>query len=374
MRSWAERAVATATLLGDRALLAAALSVRAWAGAMAGDGEQAQAHCDEATELVDELSDEEVARRLNTLAHLTAADAWLDRYPATTRHARRALEICRRTGQGEQFPLIVQMLGASLWVQGKPLEAEELFDGAVEAARLADNVQNLAWNLFNRSLAALAAGDLDVALATAEESFELEADMEPGPISAATAATLASALLEAGQADRSVDLLLTSRRGGTPRHRRRVAGALPRGAHPRSARDRQTGRRRTGRGGDPGLRRRGLFADRDRDGEPRGGRNSPSTQASRRPPSSVRSRRPPHSSRRKHSGTRPGHESSPDEHSLRQETPIAQPSSSSWPQPHSTPSARSATATRPSANSASSAAEFTAARAQARPTGTGSRR
>ena len=174
---------------------------------MAGDGEQAQAHCDEATELVDELSDEEAARRLNTLAHLTAADVWLDRYAAATRHARRALEICRRTGQGEQFPLIVQMLGVSLWVQGKPLEAEELFDGAVEAARLSDNVQNLLWNLFNRSLAALAAGDLDVALATAEESFELAANLEPGIFSVATAATYASALLEAGQADQGVDLL-----------------------------------------------------------------------------------------------------------------------------------------------------------------------
>ena len=207
MRSWASRAVTAATLLGDRALLAAALAVRAWAGAMAGDGRHAQAHCDEATELVDELSDEEVARRLNTLAHLTAADVWLDRYPAATRHGRRALEICRRTGQGEQFPLIVQMLGVSLWVQGKTHEAEELFDGAVEAARLSDNVQNLLWNLFNRSLAALAAGDVDVALATGEEGYELASNMEPGIFSVATAATFASALLEAGQADRGVDLL-----------------------------------------------------------------------------------------------------------------------------------------------------------------------
>ena len=207
MRSWADRAVAAASPLGERALLAAALSVRAWAGAMAGAGEQAQAHCDEATELVDELSDEEAARRLNTLAHLSAADVWIDRYPAATRHARRALEISRRTGQGDQFPLIVQMLGVSLWVQGKPHEAEALFEGAVEAARLADNVQNLLWNLFNHSLAALAAGDLDVALATAEESFELAANMEPGIFSVATAATFASALLEAGRADESVVLL-----------------------------------------------------------------------------------------------------------------------------------------------------------------------
>jgi len=77
----------------------------------------------------------------------------------------------------------------------------------VEAARLSDNVQNLLWNLFNHSLAALAAGDLDVALATGQESFELTADMEPGIFSVATAATLASALLEAGRADQSLDLL-----------------------------------------------------------------------------------------------------------------------------------------------------------------------
>jgi tetratricopeptide (TPR) repeat protein len=209
MRSWGTRAVEAATELSEHALVAAALSVQAWGGAVAGDGDRAQTHCDEATELVDRLSDGEVARRLDMLAHLTGADVWLDRYSAASRHARRALEICRSTGQGEQFPLVVQMLGVSLWVQGKPLESEELFEGAVEAARLAGNVQSLAWTLFNHSLAAHAAGHLDVALATARASLELEDDMEPGPITGATAAVLASALLEAGHADEAVDLLLT---------------------------------------------------------------------------------------------------------------------------------------------------------------------
>jgi ATP/maltotriose-dependent transcriptional regulator MalT len=214
MRDWAGRAVAVATSLGERALLAAALAVRAYAGAVAGDGKQAQAHCDEAAEVVDELSDEELTRRLDTLAHLATADLYLDRFPAATRHAERALKIGRATGQGELFPLIVAMLGGSLWVQGRPLEAGQLFDGAVEAARLAGNVQNLAWNLFNRSFAALVAGDLEVALATAEESAELEKDLEPGPLSAIAAAVLAAALLETGQAERSVELLLTQA-GGT---------------------------------------------------------------------------------------------------------------------------------------------------------------
>jgi DNA-binding CsgD family transcriptional regulator/tetratricopeptide (TPR) repeat protein len=212
MRSWAGRAVAAAGRLGDRGLLAAAVAVRAWAGAFAGDGEEAQTHCDEATELLDQLSDEEVAERLDALANLASADFYLDRFVAATEHARRALEIGRATRQGDLFPPVVAMLGGSLWVQGRPFDAEELFDGAVEAARVAGSSHSLAWNLFNRSFAALAAGNLDVALATAEESVELTEDAAPGLIPACAGATLAAVLLEADEAARSVDLLLT--RGG----------------------------------------------------------------------------------------------------------------------------------------------------------------
>jgi DNA-binding CsgD family transcriptional regulator/tetratricopeptide (TPR) repeat protein len=213
MRAWAGRAVGAAARADDRSLFAATLAVRAWAGAFAGGGEAAQTHCDEAAEFIDALSDEEAARQLNALAHLATADLYLDRFPAASRHARRALEIGRATGQGDPLPDLVAMLGGSLWLQGRPLEAEELFEGAVEGARLTGNGQNLAWNLFNRSYAALIAGDLDVALATAEESFELSREMEPGILPALVGAVLASALLEAGQASRSVEVLV-ARAGG----------------------------------------------------------------------------------------------------------------------------------------------------------------
>ena len=213
MREWSERAVAAARSLGERALIAAALAVRAWAGAFAGDPERAQTHYEEAAAAVDELTDEELAQRLEPLAHLATADLYLDRFPAATRHAQRALRIGRETGQADLLPVIVAMLGGSLWVQGRPLEAAELFDGAVEAARLAGSRHTLAWNLFNHSFAALASGDLETALARGEESVELTHDEEPGLIPALAAATLAGALFEAGQPERSVDLLLT-RAGG----------------------------------------------------------------------------------------------------------------------------------------------------------------
>lgn len=218
MCDWGGRAVASTTSLGERTLSAAALAVRAWAEALSGAGQQAQTHCDEATELVERLTEEELAKRLDALAHLASADFYLDRFQGATRHAQRALDIGRTTGQGELFPNIVAILGGSLWVQGKLLEAGEVFDEAVEAARISGNLQGLAWSLFNRSYAALVAGDVDLALVTARESFELEETMKPGVLSALAGCVYAAVLLETGQPERSVDLLLTGAGGVELRH------------------------------------------------------------------------------------------------------------------------------------------------------------
>ena len=61
-------------------------------------------------------------------------------------------------------------------------ESGEMLDDAVEAARLVGNVQGLAWNLLNRSLAATAMGDVELAVATAEESADLAMDLDGGPV------------------------------------------------------------------------------------------------------------------------------------------------------------------------------------------------
>jgi ATP/maltotriose-dependent transcriptional regulator MalT len=212
MQAWADRAVSAATPMADRGLLAAALAVRAWAAAVT-NGDRAQEHCDEATALIDGLSDDVLATRLDALANLASADLFLDRFPAATRHAERARRIGRATGQGDLLPVVVAMLGGSLWVQGRPREAGTLFEEAVEAARLAGNVESLAWMLFNQSIAALAAGDLDVALATAEESVELERDLQGGLLAGTAAAVLGSVLHEAGESARSVEVILTQAGG-----------------------------------------------------------------------------------------------------------------------------------------------------------------
>ena len=112
MRSWAEVANARASALDDRGLLAAALAVQAWGEAISGSGERAKALCDETARLVDQLSDGALAPRLPALAYLNSGRTVSS---TATRPARATPDerskICRTTGQGESFPLIVAMLG-----------------------------------------------------------------------------------------------------------------------------------------------------------------------------------------------------------------------------------------------------------------------
>jgi ATP/maltotriose-dependent transcriptional regulator MalT len=208
MRTWASRAVEAAARLDNQPLKAAALAARALASGVGGRAAEGRAYSADAARLVDSLSDDQLSDRLDSLAHLATAEFYLDSFAEAGSHAERALRIGRAIGKGDLFPLIVPMLGSSLWVRGRMAEAGEVFDGAIAAARLVDNPQGLAWNLFNRSYAAFAAGDIDLALATAKEAFDLAQQLDPGPVPAHAAAALAYARLEAGHAERSVELLV----------------------------------------------------------------------------------------------------------------------------------------------------------------------
>jgi ATP/maltotriose-dependent transcriptional regulator MalT len=209
MAGLASRAVDATLPLGNRALTAEALAVRALATVTSGEASEAGPHRDEAAELVDELPDEVLARRLGALVYLATADLYLDRIDAAALHAERALTIGRETGQGDLFPTIIPVLGRPLWMSGRIAEACELLDGAIESARLLDNRHTLAWSLYNRSTAALPAGDVETALALAEESFELARQLDETPISIWAAVALAEVFVESGQPTRGADLLLT---------------------------------------------------------------------------------------------------------------------------------------------------------------------
>jgi predicted ATPase/DNA-binding CsgD family transcriptional regulator len=213
MHDWAQRAVSGAQALGDVPLTAAALAMPALADAMTGASQRAQSHCADAAALVDHLSDDQLSRRLDAAAWLAAAELYVDRYAMADTHASRALNLAHATGQAELFLVLFQILGRAWYVRAKLAEATELLDAAIEAARLLRHSQTLAGNLFNRSVVALAVGDLDTAVTTAQESVDLARDLDEGFVPAWAAVRLAGALLETGQPAQAVELLL-GRAGG----------------------------------------------------------------------------------------------------------------------------------------------------------------
>jgi ATP/maltotriose-dependent transcriptional regulator MalT len=213
MRECAARAVSAAEVLGDAVLTAAAAVMWAFADAMTGPIDVARSRRDEAAALVDDLSDEELSIRPDAAGWLAIVEVYLDLYAEADVHASRALRLARTYVRGDPLHRLYPVLPRVWYVRGKLAEASELLDGAIEAARLLGSPPALAGNLFNRSVVAVAVGDLDVALATAEEAVELARDLDVGFVTAWAAVRLASVLLETGQPEQAVDLLL-ARAGG----------------------------------------------------------------------------------------------------------------------------------------------------------------
>ena len=213
MHDWAGRAVADAKLLGDAGLMAAALVMPALADAMTGPTARARSCRGEAAAAVDGLSDDELSLRPDTAGWLAIAEVYVELFAEADAHASRALALARASGRGDPLHRLYPVLPRIWFVRGKLAEAAVLLDGAIEGARLLGSPPALAGNLFNRSVVALAAGDLDLALATAEEGVDLTRELDDGFVSAWAGARLAAVLLETGQPHRAVELLL-SRAGG----------------------------------------------------------------------------------------------------------------------------------------------------------------
>jgi DNA-binding CsgD family transcriptional regulator len=214
MHACAERAVGAARRLGDHPLTAAALALLTMAESMMGAADRAEACRLEATALVDSLSDEDLARHLESATRLAGTELYAGWYADGDRHATRALAVARATGQGGELFLVLILTLGGLWrLRGKLAEACELLDGGIEAARLLGNTHALVWSLGSRSAAALHAGDVALALTAAQEGFDLSAELDEGFHSAEAAVDLARALLETGEPQRAVDLLVGSAGG-----------------------------------------------------------------------------------------------------------------------------------------------------------------
>src|SRR6266536_2201578 len=213
MIEWGRLAVEVAEDLGDDALSAAALAAYTLGAAFAGPIALALELHDRAAGLIDALGDEELIGRLDALSNLATAELYLDFYALTCRHGERGLSLARASGQTQLLPILIPVLGCSLWMVGEMERSAEVLDEAIEGARLVGNAQALSVGLFNRALAASLAGEIDAAVKLGAESVEAARTVDIGAVTAFCGASHAQALLGAGDPDAALDLLLSSTGG-----------------------------------------------------------------------------------------------------------------------------------------------------------------
>jgi DNA-binding CsgD family transcriptional regulator/tetratricopeptide (TPR) repeat protein len=212
----AGRALEVARPLRSLPLTASAAAALAWGAALSGVVPAAQEHRDEAASLVDRLADVELALRLDAGVNLAGAELYLDQFSVCGTHAERVISVARATGQPAFIPFAFMILAWVRMLRGELAAGAEMLDAAIEESRLLGNAQSLAGLLLNRSLTALSAGDLELAVTTARESVDLTEGMDVGLIPAAGTLALAAALLDTGHPDLGDAVDLMVRRCGGP--------------------------------------------------------------------------------------------------------------------------------------------------------------
>jgi len=201
----------------DRPLLASALAI----GAVASRsfdivGRRSPAGwADEAARLVDAMPDSEMARRLDATLFLGWAESYLERFGPATQHARRALDIARRTGQGRLVGPLQMLIGVLNCMTGELVDAAEALDDAMESAILTGAGEIRGRLLAYQAWVGVWTGEVAAAQESAEESVSLAVTAQATNWQAGQAAgSLALVRLAAGDPDGCLELML--RAGGGP--------------------------------------------------------------------------------------------------------------------------------------------------------------
>ncbi|MBB5897982.1 DNA-binding CsgD family transcriptional regulator/tetratricopeptide (TPR) repeat protein [Kutzneria kofuensis] len=196
-RTWASAARRAVGGTGDRLVSAGGTGVLALADYVVADIPAAQRNCDRAAELVDGLTDGELARQLDTVVWLGWAEQCLERYNAARRHLERGLSLCRATGQHHLVTYLLVGLDTTLRWQGQLREAADTVAEARESGQLVHSPALRAATLAMRCRIATFTGDSDQAVLLGEEACQLAGPADDW-LSVLAAAFLAHARLMAG--------------------------------------------------------------------------------------------------------------------------------------------------------------------------------
>ncbi|EWM18992.1 LuxR family transcriptional regulator [Kutzneria sp. 744] len=206
-RTWVSAARRAVGGAGDRLMSAAATSVLALADYAVADIPAAQHNCDRAAELVDGLTDGELARQLDTVVWLGWAEQCLERYDPARRHLERGLSLCRATGQHHLVTYLLVGLGSTLRWQGQLREAANTVAEARESGQPVHSPALRAATLAMRCRIATFTGDPDQAVRLGEEACQLAGPADDW-LSVLASAFFAHARLMAGDPQGCVSTLV----------------------------------------------------------------------------------------------------------------------------------------------------------------------
>jgi DNA-binding NarL/FixJ family response regulator len=214
MPGWGEKAVAAAEGIDNRPLRAAAAGAHLMGCALGGRVEEALRNRPGVIELIDDLSDAELAERLDAIGCLSAAEMYLDKFEDVVLHGERGLRVGRASGRTAFAPTLVPCVGTCGWMLGEIELSIEILSTAAEASRVSRNQLQLAWNLLNLAFAQAVKGDVASAMASGEEATAIAAKLGDSAISSWAGLCLGIALREDGQYQRATETF-TSMMGGS---------------------------------------------------------------------------------------------------------------------------------------------------------------
>jgi DNA-binding NarL/FixJ family response regulator/tetratricopeptide (TPR) repeat protein len=202
----ARAALRGAAALGDRVLHVSAVVLAGYAAYDMRDLDRAHARITEAAALVAALDDATLARRPTVLLGLGRAERLLDRYETAVEHFTRGVAVARASGHSQLYVELTSGNAEALTRWGHLDEAQPSADEAVEAARLSENPQTLAWALAASCLTHRECGSLDTAISEGREAVALVVDRSL--ISAICGISLGMSLVERGDWSQGAALIL----------------------------------------------------------------------------------------------------------------------------------------------------------------------
>jgi DNA-binding NarL/FixJ family response regulator len=182
-------------------------AILAMAHRFAGEQTESDPYAEFAVRVVADATDDELAERAELLMAISWALVAIERFGEALMVSRRSAAAAQRAGNGAAAVphLLAEVL--TLGLLGRTKEAEAASDQAELVARLTHNAQTIQWALWMRAWVLLDHGDLDTALARAQESVALAEILDESALQTISRAVLGSVLLAMGDPERARPLL-----------------------------------------------------------------------------------------------------------------------------------------------------------------------